>query len=73
MSAKHSSGFRRLGVALVRLATFLVNIEEAPTERARTDDDIGINPVTGLSYFHGRGAPDIGGNYRTSPPRIQIR
>ena len=70
---KHSSVASRLGGALMRLATFLVSIEEAPTERTRTDDDIGINPVSGLSHFHGRAGMDIAGNYKTSPPRIQIR
>jgi len=72
MNVKHSSLATRIAAALVRLATGLVSIEDAPQERARTHDD-GINPMTGLRYINTRAGMDASGQYASSPFRTQNR
>ena len=72
MNVKHSSLATRVAAALVRLATGLVNVEDAPVERARADDD-GINPMTGLRFISSRAGMDVSGQYVSSPPRTQFR
>ena len=72
MNVKHSSLATRIAAALVRLATGLVSIENAPVERARADDD-GINPMTGLRFIGSRAGMDVSGQYASSPSRTQNR
>jgi len=72
MNVKHSSLATRIGTALVRLATSLVSVEDAPQVRPRADDD-GINPMTGLRFISSRAGMDVSGQYVSSPPRTQNR
>ena len=72
MNVKHSSIATRIGAALVRLASGLVSIEDAPQGRTRATDD-GINPMTGLPFLSSRAGMDVSGQYVSSPPRTQNR